>query len=91
MVAFQLIWIVANHLDWLALLFGAIGSLLWAHNGRGAKYAALWWLLSSLLWIAFAWLNDLPALGARDALTIAATLYGCWRWLQPRKAVATHR
>jgi hypothetical protein len=82
---------VATHLDWIALLFGAIGSLLWAHNGRSAKYAALWWLLSSLLWMAFAWLNGLPALGMRDAVSVAATLYGCYRWLQPRNPVAAGR
>jgi nicotinamide riboside transporter PnuC len=77
--------ILANHLDWLALVLGAIGSVLWAHNGRRAKYASVWWLVSSLLWIVFAWLNGLPALGLRDVLGVSVALYGCYRWLQPRK------
>ena len=77
-----------NHLDWLALLVGAVGSFLWAHNGRSAKYASVWWLFSSLGWVMFAWLNGLPALGVRDALGVGSTLYGCYRWLQPRKEAA---
>jgi hypothetical protein len=78
---------LANHLDWLALVVGAVGSLLWAHNGRSAKYASVWWLLSSVLWVVFAWVHGLPALGARDALGVGSTLYGCYRWLQPIKPV----
>ena len=76
-----------HHLDWIALLVGAVGSLLWAHNGRSAKYASVWWLCSSLLWVVFAWRNGLPALGARDLLGVGSTLYGCYRWLQPGKPV----
>ena len=74
---------LTHHLDWMALLVGAVGSFLWAHNGRGAKYASVWWLVSSLMWVVFAWLQGLPALGARDALGVSSTLYGCFRWLQP--------
>jgi hypothetical protein len=76
---------LVNHLDWMALLVGAIGSFLWAHNGPSAKYASVWWLCSSVLWIVFAWLHGLAALGARDFLGVCVTLYGCYRWLQPRK------
>ena len=77
--------LLANQLDWIALLVGAVGSLLWAHNGRSAKYASIWWLFSSVLWVAFAWVHGLPALGARDAIGVGSTLYGCFRWLQPHQ------
>jgi hypothetical protein len=80
---------LAHHLDWIALAVGAVGSLLWAHNGRSAKYAAVWWLVSSLLWIAFAWLHGLPALGIRDLLGVGVALYGSYRWLQPRRPTPT--
>lgn len=80
-----------NHLDWLALAVGAVGSFLWAHNGESAKHASLWWLVSSLLWIAFAWLHGMPALGVRDMLGIATAAYGCYRWRQPRAAVPHSR
>jgi hypothetical protein len=76
---------LAQHLDWIALVVGAVGSLLWAHNGRSAKYAAVWWLGSSLLWIAFAWLHGMTALGLRDLLGVGIALYGSYRWLQPRR------
>ena len=79
---------LANHLDWLALVVGAIGSFLWAHNGQSAKYASVWWLLSSVLWIVFAWLHGLTALGMRDVLGVSTTLYGCYRWLPPPKSIS---
>ena len=72
-------------------MVGAVGSLLWANNGPWAKYASVCWLLSSLLWLVFAWRNGLPALGARDVLGVAVTLYGCYRWLHPRKAAPVNR
>ncbi len=78
---------LANYIDWLALVVGALGSLLWAHNGPAAKYASVCWLFSSLLWVAFAWRSGLPPLGARDLRGVAVTLYGCYRWLQPRQPV----
>lgn len=72
--------VVAN-MDWMALAVQTVGTVLWAHNGRGARYAAVWWLLSSLLWIYFAYANGLTALGARDLISVALYLYGGYRWL----------
>lgn len=76
---------LAIHLDWIALALGAIGSILWAHNGAGARYACLWWLASSLAWIAFAWIEGLPALGLRDGIGVGTTVYGCYRWMLPAR------
>lgn len=80
--------LLLSYLDWLALSMGTIGTILWAHNGRGAKYAAGWWLASSLLWMAFAYLKGLPALGTRDLLSVLLYLYGGYRWLlrKPEKS-----
>lgn len=80
---------LAVHLDWVALAIGAVGSFLWAHNGEWSKHASVWWLASSVLWIVFAWLNGMPALGVRDVLGIAAAVYGCYRWRRPRGVVAS--
>jgi hypothetical protein len=80
---------VTNHLDWTALVVGAIGSLLWAHNGPNARYASVFWLLSSLLWMVFAWVSGLPALGVRDMVGFGTTLYGCFRWMQPGRRIFT--
>jgi hypothetical protein len=68
-------------LDWAALGVGTIGTILWAHNGKWAKYAAIWWLASSILWIWYASLNNLAALGARDLISVSLYVYGGWRWL----------
>lgn len=72
-------------LDWLALVLGTVGTIAWAHNGKGARYAACWWLASSVCWMVYAYLNGLPALGLRDSISIALYLYGGYRWLRPRK------
>lgn len=72
------------YLDWLALLVGTIGTVLWAHNGKLAKYAAVWWLVSSVLWMLFAYLKGLPALASRDLISVLLYLYGGYRWLKPR-------
>lgn len=74
-----------QYLDWPALVVGTIGTILWAHNGRGAKYAAVWWLVSSLLWMLFAYGKGLPALGTRDLISVVLYLYGGYRWLFPKK------
>lgn len=75
-------------LDWLALATGTIGTVLWAHNGQWARWAAVWWLASSFLWVAFAWKSGLAALGVRDFISICLYMYGAWRWIRPRQEVA---
>lgn len=77
--------LLTDYLDWLALAVGTIGTVLWAHNGAWAKYAAFWWLASSLLWIGYAYLKGLPALGARDLISVTLYIYGGWRWVLQRK------
>lgn len=69
------------HLDWVALIVGTIGTILWAHNGKSAKYACVFWLFSSLIWMAFAYFKGLPALGIRDLISVALYVYGGYRWL----------
>lgn len=71
----------ADCIQWLAFGLGSVGSVLWAHNGAGARYAAAFWLAASLLWLCFAKLSGLPGLAARDAISLATGLWGVWRWL----------
>jgi hypothetical protein len=72
-------------LDWLALAIGTVGTVLWAHNGAWAKYAAVFWFVSSIFWVAFAYTTNGTALGIRDGISIALYMYGAWRWLgKPR-------
>lgn len=71
---------MTEYLDWAALLVGTIGTVLWAHNGPQARWAASWWLASSALWAAFAWTEGMPALGIRDAISVGLYVYGAWRW-----------
>lgn len=71
------------NLDSIGLVVGTLGTIFWAHNGKMAKYAAVLWFFSSVLWILFAWKNHLTALGARDAISVSLYLYGGYRWLRP--------
>lgn len=77
--------ISALHLDWIALALGTVGTVLWAHAGKQARWAAVWWLASSVVWIAYAYAMGLPALGLRDCLSVVLYLYGAWRWLMARR------
>lgn len=74
-----------EYCDYIALILGIVGTLVWAHNGRWVKYAAPFWLVSSLLWMLFALHNDLTALGARDFISLLLYLYGWRRWLYSAK------
>jgi hypothetical protein len=76
------------HFDWAALAVGAVGTLLWAHNGSRARYAALWWLASSLLWLLFAWSKGMPALGLSYAVSVGLYVYGGYRWLKTGRSAA---
>ena len=73
------------YMDWIALLIGTIGTALWAHNGKSARLAAPLWLASSLIWMVYAYINGLSALGARDFISVSLYGYGIWRWCFPRK------
>lgn len=75
-----------NHLDYVAVAIGTLGTVFWAHNGSWARYAAILWLVSSLFWIFYAWLNGLPALGLRDLVSVSMYVYGGWRWLRPKQS-----
>ena len=66
-------------IQWLAFSLGTTGSLLWAHNGPWSKYAGVFWLGASLLWICFARLSGMPGLVARDMVGLGVTVWGIWR------------
>lgn len=76
--------------DYLALTVGTIGTILWAHNGKWTHYAAIFWFISSILWIVFAYTHDLPALSIRDAISIVLYLYGAWRWIYNKKVIESN-
>lgn len=72
--------------DWIALIIGTIGTVLWAHNGNLSKYAAVLWFFSSIFWIAYAYFESQTALGFRDFISVLLYLYGAYRWLiNPKK------
>ncbi len=80
----EILNLIISKLDWLALIIGTIGTILWSHNGKSAKYAAVLWFISSIIWVIYAYLNNLPTLGMRDAISISLYIYGMIKWMKPK-------
>ena len=78
-----------QYLDWIAFATGIVGTALWAHKGAWAKWASVWWLVSSIAWLAFAWQQDLLALVLEMILTCALVGYGVWNWMVRGGSVET--
>ena len=78
---------IYEHLDSVAPVIGTMGSILWAQNGRYAKYTALFWLLSAVAWLIFAIHAKNVSLAACQVFNVCLVLYGCRNWL---KATTTH-
>ncbi|MBK4735888.1 hypothetical protein [Noviherbaspirillum pedocola] len=89
---------MGNYFDTGALLFGFVGSTLWAQNGRFVRYVSIFWMVSSMLWIAYALSAHLPAVGLNHVVNLGLNLYGCRKWLgnpqarriEPPASAATH-
>lgn len=78
--------LISLNLDWVALCIGTLGTVLWAHNGKSASYAGVLWFVSAMIWIAYAYLNRLPALGSRDIINVLLYIYGAYRGLSKKKS-----
>ena len=61
-------------LDRLALCVGRAETILWAHNGKSARCAEVWWLTSFLQGVAFACISGFKAVGLRDAQSVGLYL-----------------
>ena len=73
---------IIEHLDSVAPIVGTMGSILWAQNGRYAKYTALFWLLSAAAWLTFAIHTKNVSLAACQVFNVCLVLYGCRTWLK---------
>lgn len=68
-------------LEWSAFGLGTIGTALWALGIKwhGRPMEGWFWLVSALLWIAFAMLNGHHGLVARDLIGTALYAVGIWK------------
>jgi len=83
---------LADHLDTLGLIVGTSGSLLWAQNGKYMRYCALFWAISSVLWLAFAMHKGLTTLCLSNCVNLAIHAYGARAWITARtKSLANCR
>lgn len=65
-------------LEWSAFAVGTVGTILWARGFKwnGKPVEGWFWLVSALLWIWFALINNHGGLAARDLLGVGLYLYG---------------
>lgn len=73
---------ITDHLDSVAPIIGTIGSILWAQNGRYAKYTAIFWLVSATSWLIFAIHTKNVSLATCQVFNVALMLYGCRTWIK---------
>lgn len=71
-------------IEWLALIIGTIGTILWS-IGWNQLTVSILWLLSSLLWIVFALSNEHYALTARDMLGVFLYIIGIKTYWKNKK------
>lgn len=67
--------------EWAALIIGTLGTILWSF-GKSQLTVSILWILSSMLWIVFAWVNGHYGLTARDTLSVIPYAIGVrtyWR------------
>ncbi len=73
---------IVDHLDSVAPVIGTMGSILWAQNGRYAKYTAVFWFSSAVTWLIFAVYAKNISLAACQIFNVCLVLYGCRSWLK---------
>lgn len=64
-----------------AALFGVVGTLLLAFNGRNAGWGFVAYLVSNAGWIAFAWIHGHWGMLVQQLFFTASSLIGIWVWL----------
>lgn len=62
-------------LEWSALIIGTFGTILWA-LGKNQLLVSVLWLISAILWIFFAFINQHYGLGIRDFVGVILYLIG---------------
>jgi hypothetical protein len=73
-----------DHLDTVGLIVGTAGSFLWAQNGKYMRYCVVFWVVSSLLWLAFAIDRSMPTLFLSNCINLAIHAYSARAWFAAR-------
>lgn len=72
-------------IEWLAALFGVLGTVLLALRGALAGWGFVLYLVSNVGWLAFAWLQRDWAILAQNLAFLVSSALGIWVWLvRPR-------
>ena len=68
-------------LEWFAVAFGTLGTIMWAAKSRFSKYCGIVWLIGSILWVFFALINKHYGLVVNNLLYIALYACGIYQWV----------
>lgn len=78
------------YLDWIALTFTTVGTIVWANNNCHSRYATVYWFIASIAWIGYAYTTGQPALTIRDSTNILLYIYAFYRYVLDHKNVNQH-
>jgi nicotinamide riboside transporter PnuC len=71
--------------EWIAAVFGVLGTVLLARKGRRAGFGFVLYLVSNAAWISFAIATGDRAILAQNIAFLASSFLGIWTWLiEPR-------
>lgn len=75
-----------DFLEWTAFGVGTVGTVLWAvgYKWKGKPVEGWFWLVSALLWIAFAVRQGHSGLMARDLLGVALYVIGIFKVMRTK-------
>jgi len=68
-------------LQWTGCLLGVAGSIALARNDRYSGWGFVAYLISNAAWLAYGWINQIPALAVQHTVFAAISSFGVWRWL----------
>lgn len=72
-------------IEWIAVIVGMCGNLLWSTNSKYSKWSAPLWFIGSLLWIWFAIYNKHAGLATSNVVSASVYFFGIWRWIFDKK------
>lgn len=79
-------------IEWLAALFGVLGTILLARRGPLAGWGFVLYLASNVGWLAFAWIQRDWAILAQNIAFLASSVLGILVWLiRPRASSGRKR
>jgi hypothetical protein len=77
---------MTDFLQYIGAITGMIGALLMALNIPASRFAYVAYLASTIAWLVYGWMSDIPGLVLMQSVFFVTTLIGLWKWF-PRTSL----